>query len=290
MMHNIIISLIYLFTSCLMLVFGKKLYMKFLKYDMYQEIKNENYTGIIPYCGFMLGNTAILAGAFIGPDSQVLFWKEYLYYITYAILGMSLIILSGYIAEKAILYKFNNTDEIVRDKNIGTAAVQFGIYFASGLIISACVAGDTLLAHGKWYGLFSTLVYYILGMIFLVTFAKIHDILTPYSLQEEIENDNASVGISFGGHIVAISIILMKATIGDFETWEQGLITYFIDLTVIILLLPSIRFILDKVIVKDFNIAREIRNNNIAAGLGEACVIISFALLIFFMVDFNGIV
>ena len=289
-MNSIIVSLIYLFTSCVILIFGKWLYMKFLKYDMYKEIRSENYTGIVPYCGFLLGNVAILAGAFLGPDTHALFIKEYIYYVAYAILGICLILFSGYVVEKAILHKFNNVDEIVRDRNMGTAAVYFGIYLASGLIISACVTGDTLLTHGKWYGLISTFVYYVLGMIFLVLFAKIHDKLTPYSLLEEIENDNAAVGISFGGHIVAIGIILMKATIGDMGTWEQSLVTYLIDLSAIILLLPCVRFVLDRMIVKDINIMREVRNNNIATGVGEAIVIVSFALLIFYMVDFTGLV
>lgn len=290
MHNNIVISLVYLFTSCLILIFGKWLYTKFLKYDMYKEIRSENYTGIIPYCGFLLGNAAILVGAFVGPDSQVIFWKEYLYYIIYALIGIGLMLFSGYLAENAILHKFNNVDEIVRDKNAGTAAVHFGIYLASGLIISACVTGDTLISHGRWYGFASTLVYYILGMIFLVLFSKIHDKLTPYSLLEEIENDNVAVGISFGGHIIAIGLILMKASMGDVGTWSHGLLAYFIDLSAIVLLLPIVRIILDRIIVKQINIAQEVRNNNIAAGFGEAFAVISFAILILFMVDFVGMV
>ena len=127
-------------------------------------------------------------------------------------------------------------------------------------------------------------------MAFLVIFAKIHNKLTSYSLLEEIENDNAAVGISFGGHIIAIGIILMKATIGDMETLQQSAITYLIDLSAIILLLPSIRFVLDRIIAKGINISQGIRSNNIATGLGEAFVIVAFALLIFFMIDFTSVI
>ena len=82
----------------------------------------------------------------------------------FAIIGIILMILSGKLVEKAILYKFNNEDEIVRDRNIGTAAVYFGIYLASGLIISACVMGDSLISQSKLYNLTSTLIYYVLGV------------------------------------------------------------------------------------------------------------------------------
>ena len=282
-------SLCYIFVSCLLLIFSKWLYKKAIKYNMYAEIKKGNITGIVPYCGFLFGNVAILIGAFVGPDSAR-FLFDLLYYVVYAILGICLMLFSGFVAEKVILYKFNNVDEIVRDRNLGTAAVHFGIYVASGLIISACVTGETLAAHGKMYGLISSLIYYAMGIVFLILFTKIHDILTPYSLLKEIEEDNVAVGISFAGHIIAIGIILMRASIGDVGTWQHGFYAYFADLSAIVLLLPFVRILLDKIIVKDINITQEVKMNNVAAGFGEAMVIVGFSLLIFFMVDFVSIV
>lgn len=284
-MNPIFTSLIYLIVSCSMLIFSKWLFMRFAKYNMYEEIKKGNVTGIIPYLGFLLGVCAIQIGAFVGP-SNTLFRYEILSYIMYSLMGSFLMIFSGYVVEKAILHKFSNVDEIVRDRNIGTAAVHFGMYLASGLIISACVTGETIVAHGRCYGVISTLIYYVMGMIFLILFAKLYDKLTPYSLLGEIEADNVAVGVAFGGNLIAIGLILMRATIGDIGTWQQGLILYFIDLSAIILLLPSVRFLLDRLIVKEINITKEIKHNNVAAGLGEAIVLIAFALLIFFMVDF----
>lgn len=288
-MNPIIVSLIYIIISCLVLIFGKWLYVKTLKYSMYDEIRGGNVTAVIPYCGFLLGNVAILIGAFAG-DSAMLLRYELIYYLAYALLGILLMLFSGFIVEKTILHQFNNVDEIVRDRNIGTAAVYFGMYVASGLIISACVTGDTLATHGKWYGLVSSFVYYVLGMIFLIFFSKLYDKLTPYSLLDEIERDNVAVGVAFGGNIIAIGLILMRATIGDIGTWQQGLILYFIDLTVIVLLLPSVAFLLDRIIVKAINLRKEIKKNNIAAGLAEAFAIIVFSLLIFFMVDLVNVI
>lgn len=287
-MNPIFTSLVYIIVSCSMLIFSKWLFMRFAKYNMYEEIKKGNVTGIIPYLGFLLGVCAIQIGAFVGP-SNTLFRYEILSYIMYSLMGSFLMIFSGYVVEKAILHKFNNVDEIVRDRNIGTAAVHFGMYLASGLIISACVTGETIVAHGRCYGVISTLVYYVMGMIFLILFAKLYDMLTPYSLLGEIEADNVAVGVAFCGNLIAIGLILMRATIGDIGTWQQGLILYFIDLSAIILLLPSVRFLLDRLIVKEINITKEIKHNNVAAGLGEAVVLIAFALLIFFMVDFVNI-
>lgn len=288
-MNQILVSLIYIILSCSILIFAKWLYTKALKYNMYDEIKKGNVTAVIPYCGFLLGNVAILVGAYVG-DSTMLLRYDLIYYFVYAILGILLMLFSGFVVEKTILHQFDNKDEIVRDRNIGTAAVYFGMYVASGLIISACVTGDTLATYGRWYGLISSIVYYVLGMIFLMVFAKIYDKLTPYSLLDEIEQDNVAVGVAFGGNIIAIGLILMRATIGDFGTWQHGLLLYFIDLTAIVLLLPSVAFVLDRMVVKAINIKKEIKNNNIACGLAEAFVIVGFAILIFYMVDLVSIV
>lgn len=290
MSENLIItSICYLLVSCSILIFAKWLYSKSIKYNLNEEVKKRNYTAIVPYCGFLLGNVAILIGSFIGPDSAS-FIFDLIYYIVYAFIGISLLLFSGFITEKTILHKFNNVDEIVRDRNLGTSAVYFGIYLASGLIISACVTGETLVTYGKWYGLASSIIYYTLGAIFLILFSKIHDVLTPYSLLKEIEEDNVAVGLSFGGHIIAIGIILMKASIGDVGTWQHSLCTYFIDLSTILFILPIVRTILDRIVVKHINIAQEVKNNNIAAGFAEAIVIIGFAILLFFMVDFVSLI
>ena len=117
---------------------------------------------------------------------------------------------------------------------------------------------------------------------------KIYDKITPYSVHDELEKDNYAVGIALSGNIIAIGLILMKATLGDVSDWHRGLILYFVDLSSIILLLPSLRFILGNFIIKNIN--NDIKNNNVGAGLIEFITITCFALLIFFMVDFGAIV
>lgn len=289
-MKTVLISFIYLAVSLLILIFARFIFKKFVKYDLTEEAKSCNATAIVPYGGFLFGMVFILAAAYSG-NSVNAFYIDLLTYIGYSILGLCLMIFSGWIVEKTVLYKFNNVDEIVRDRNMGTAAVHFGIYVASGLIISACIAGDNQSVNNlKYYGFISTIVYYCLGILFLTFFTKLYDIMTPFSLLEEIEKDNVAVGVAFGGNIIAIGIILMKATLGDVGTWQHGLLLYFIDLSAIILILPCVRYVLDKFIVQSIKIGEEIKNNNIAAGFTEAFAIICFALLIFFIIDFVNMV
>ena len=279
-MNPVLSSLIYVFISCIMLIISKFLFDKIAPFKVEEQIKEKNPTPIIAFCGYLVGIAFVLIGAFVGPSTQS-FKYDLLMYVLYALLGIVLVNLSGFITDKIMFNKFSTAKEMIEDKNIGTAAVHAGFYLATGLIVAACV-------NGEYGGLLSSIVYYILGMIFLFIFLKIYDLTTPYSVHEELEKDNYAVGIALAGNIIAIGLILMKATLGDVSDWQRGAVLYFVDLASIILLLPGVRYILGNVIVKNINTA--IKENNVSAGLIEFVGIICFALIIFFMVDFSAMV
>lgn len=280
MENSILTSLVYVFISCLMLFISKILFNKISYYKIEEQIQIGNYTPITAFSGYMIGVVIILIGAFSG-QSMPSFRDDLIIYVLYALLGIGLINISGFFADKLLLYKFSTTKEMLQDKNIGAAMVHFGVYVASGLIISACI-------NGEYGGIISSVIYFILGMLFLVIFLKIYDIITPYSIHEEIEKDNYAAGIALSGNIIAIGLILMKSTLGDSLNVEQSVVLYFIDLASIILLLPFFRLILGNIIFKNIN--KLIKENNISAGIIEFISIICFALIIFFMVDFSAIV
>ncbi|MCR5261029.1 MAG: DUF350 domain-containing protein [Candidatus Gastranaerophilales bacterium] len=281
-MKPVLISLIYLFISGIMVTLSKFSFEKISQYKLDEQIKEKNFAPVLSFCGYMLGIICILAGAYIGP-SGMSFKADLLLFVLYSFVGILLMNFSNIVTDKFLLYKFSTKKEIIEDKNVGTAAVHFGIYTATGLIIAACV-------NGEYGGILSSVVYYVLGMLFLFLFLKIYDKIIPYSIHEELEKDNYAVGIALGGNILAIGIILMKATLGDFSDLRQSMILYFVDLSSIILLLPSLRYILGNLIIRTVNINSEIKNNNIAAGLAEFITVVCFALLIFFMVDFSSVV
>lgn len=278
-MNPIVSSIIYLAVSCIMLFLSKFMFDKFSLFKPEKEVKDGNYTAVIAFCGYMVGMAFILVGAFVGPGGKS-FKLDLIMYIAYAIVGIILMTLSGFVTRKIMLNRFDNAKELLQDKNIGTAAVYFGFYVAHGLIIAACVNGEV-------GGILSSVFYYVLSVCFMFVFLRVYDWLTPYSIHDELENDNYAVGIALAGNIIAISIILMKATLGDVIGWKSSLITYFIDLSAILLMLPAVRFVLGNFIVKVIDINKEIKKNNVAAGLIEFTCITCFALLVFFMVDFT---
>lgn len=281
-MSPVLSSLLYVFTSCVMLYLSKFMFDKFAIFKPEKEVCEGNYTATIAFCGYMIGIAFILVGAFVGPGAKT-FKLDILMYIIYAFVGIVLMTVSGFATKKIMLNRFDNKKELLQDKNIGTAAVYFGIYVASGLIIAACV-------NGEYGGILSSVFYYVLSVCFMFLFLRVYDWLTPYSIHDELENDNYAVGIALAGNIIAIGLILMKATLGDVVGWKSSLLTYFVDLSAILLFLPAVRFVLGNFILKSMNINKEIKNNNVAAALIEFTCITCFALLVFFMVDFTVVV
>lgn len=277
--NPIVQSVIYLSISCIMLFLSKFMFDKFSIFQPEKEIKNCNYTAIIAFCGYIIGMAFILVGAFVGPSSKT-FRLDLAMYVAYAIVGVILMTTSGFVTRKIMLNRFDNAKELLQDKNIGTAAVYFGFYVAHGLIIAACVNGEV-------GGILSSIFYYVLSVCFMFIFLRVYDLITPYSVHDELENDNYAVGIALAGNIIAIGIILMKATLGDVDGWKNSLITYFVDLSAILLMFPAVRYVLGNFIVKAIDINKELKNNNVAAGLIEFTCITCFALLVFFMVDFT---
>ncbi len=277
--NPIVQSVIYLSISCIMLFLSKFMFDKFSIFQPEKEIKNCNYTAIIAFCGYIIGMAFILVGAFVGPSSKT-FRLDLAMYVAYAIVGVILMTTSGFVTRKIMLNRFDNAKELLQDKNIGTAAVYFGFYVAHGLIIAACVNGEV-------GGILSSVFYYVLSVCFMFIFLRVYDLITPYSVHDELENDNYAVGIALAGNIIAIGIILMKATLGDVDGWKNSLITYFVDLSAILLMFPAVRYVLGNFIVKAIDINKELKNNNVAAGLIEFTCITCFALLVFFMVDFT---
>ena len=126
-MSPILSSLIYIMVSCIMLFIARVLFDKFAHFKIEEQVKEKNATAIIIFLGYMLGIVCVFAGAFVGPEGG-LFRFDLLLYVVYALVGIGLMTLSGFIVDKLLLSKFDCKKEILEDKNIGTAAVYFAIY------------------------------------------------------------------------------------------------------------------------------------------------------------------
>ena len=69
-MSGIITSLIYVFTSCVMLFLSKIAFDKFSPFKPEEQLKENNPTPIIAFVGYLVGVTFILVGAYVGPAAS----------------------------------------------------------------------------------------------------------------------------------------------------------------------------------------------------------------------------
>jgi uncharacterized membrane protein YjfL (UPF0719 family) len=248
-------------------------------YSIDKELNTDNLAASISLCGYQIATIIILLGALLGPSKGIL--EDIYSFCGYSLLGILLLNVSRFINDKLILRKFSNVDEIVRDRNAGTGAVEFGSYLASGLVVAGSI-------HGTGGGLETALVFFLLSQLALILFVFIYDLITPYDIHHEIEEDNISAGVAFGGTLTAVGIIMLKGSAGNFISWTYNISNFGVSVISSFIFLPLIRIFLDKIILPKTDLNKAIKENrNIAMGLLEMTIAISFAVILYYSIDFN---
>jgi len=164
--------------------------------------------------------------------------------------------------------------ELVTDKNVGTGAVQCGAYIGSALIIRAALSGDD--QTSIFLSVIDVLVYFVVGQIIFIVFAKFYQITTRYDLHDEIEKDNVAAGVSFGATLVAVGMVL-SGYIVKYDSLP-GLVGWFF---VAAFLLLTCRYIVDKILLPGALLDEEIsQDRNWGAALVEGSAAIGLALLL----------
>lgn len=237
--------------------------------------ERDNPALAISTAGYYLGIIIIFLGAVIGPSTTLL-W-DLLVVGGYGLGGIVLLLLSRVINDRLILRGFSAQRELIEDQNPGTGAVLFGSYVASALIVAGSI-------QGEGGGPLTALVFYALGQVALIAFTWLYDWLAPYSLLDQIEKDNVAAGVGFGGALIAIGIIIMRAVSGDFVSWAEDLQYLGGNVLLVFVYLAGVRFFFDRVIIPQSDLNVEItRDRNVGAGLLEGAVSIGFAAVLFFL-------
>ena len=267
-------SLILLFMFILLL--AKTAKDLFTPYQVDEELsEKDNVALAASMAGYFASITVVYIGALLGPSKDIL--QDLVSVGGYALLGILLLNLSHEINDRFILRGFSNVKEIIEDRNVGTGAVQFGSYMASGLIVAGAI-------HGEGGGVWSIVVFFLLGQIGLIAFTKVYNWLTPFDLHQEIEEDNIAAGVAFGGTLIAVGIILMKGASGNFVGWGENLSIFAMDAALVFILLPVVRFFFDKIIMPRTSLDHEIHHDrNLGAGLLEMIGAISFSVILLFV-------
>ncbi len=267
----------FLLLYLVVLIVGKRVYDLMTPFSIDEQIiAKKNLAVATSYFGYTLAMSIIFVGSLLGPTEGLL--ADLLKVGGYSAMGIALLNVSRIVNNKLILTKFNNTKEIIEDRNVGTGAVQAGSYIASALIISASI-------HGEGGGIETALAFFVLCQLALIVMTRIYNIITPFCIHDEIEKDNFAAGIAFSGSLIAVGIILAKGTAGDFVSWQSNLLQLVHYSVIAFVVLPIFRFALDKLIIWGIDLNKEIsEHQNVGAAVLEFGGTIGFSVVLYFLI------
>jgi uncharacterized membrane protein YjfL (UPF0719 family) len=225
---------------------------------------------------YFLGVAVALSGLAYGFGASVR--DDLLNVAIYGPLTLVLVRLSILINDKLILYRFSLHDEIVQDRNLGTAFVVGGGCVATGLTISGALSGESL---SPLMGLVDLLYYYTLGQILLVVAGQLFQLITSYDIHHVIgQDDNAAAGLSFGGFLVAMGVVARVSLAGASSNLLAETVTTVAVAAVGVILLVAMRIVTDRLILPKSPLSKEIVvDRNLAAGAISAATFVSVAVV-----------
>lgn len=197
--------------------------------------------------------------------------------LAWALAGILGLAFSRWVMNRYLVTGARCSDEIVRNHNLAAGAVEAGVYIASGLVLAGALRepGGTV---------FTAIAFFLLSQFMLLLLGRIYQAWTGYGMAKQICDGNFAAGIALGLTLVALSLLMVKATSGEFLSWETNLAFFGFDAVVGFGLLMGLRWVTDLALMPNARIADEIvRDRNVNVGLLEGAVALSVAGLILFV-------
>jgi len=278
---DVTLSAIYLAASFVLFWIGKLVYdLTTPTYQVREQLVEKDNTALaVALVGYYFALVLAIGGLMAGESRGL--EEDLIDIAIYGPLTIFLLNISRILNDRLILRKFKVRDELIEDQNVGTGAVVFAGYVATGLVINGAVSGIAVLDTAGT--VLSTIVFWALSQIALILAEMIYEAITSYDVHEQIEKDNVAAGIAFGGALIAIGNILNHAASGDLIAWSISLQEFGLELALGLILLPIVRFLSDKILLPGRSLTDEIVNQehpNIGAAFIEAFSYIGASFLI----------
>ena len=249
--------------------------------------QKDNVALAVSISGYYFGVILVFLGGLYQPflvvaDNSLGFtaeyWQDVGLVIAYSIAGIVVLNIARIVVDKLVLRDFSTEEEIIRDHNAGTGAVEFAVYVAVGLIIAGAISGDS-------GGPETAVAFLVLGLAALILYTLVYEWATSFNIHEQIEADNVAVGVALAGNLIAIGIVVFKAVFGEFVGWTESIAGFVTYAAVGFILLYAVRFVVDKVLFPHVRLADELAvDRNLGAAFIESAALISVSLILFFAI------
>lgn len=260
-------------------------------YSVNEEVvEKANLAVALRLSGYLIAVVLVLTGVLYHPLSQLSvtdgfgfdrdFGIEVLRVFLYSLGGIVALNLVRILFDRLVLYQFHLEKEVVEDRNAGAGAAEFGMYVATGLLIAGAVAGDTGSSEAE--AALVALAFFGMGLALLIVFALFYEFTTSFKIHDEIERDNAAVGVAFGGNLIAIGLVALKAVFGPFDGWGESIAAFLVFGVLGFVLLYVMRLLIDLILLPTVKVADALASGrNVGVALVESAVVISSALVLF---------
>ena len=293
-------GLVYIGLGLIVIALAKLIQDFLTPYRINEQLSHKNNVALaLSITGYYFGVIAAFLGALYQPFSVVrddphklttdLGW-DVLEVFLYSLASIIVLNFARILVDRVVLYKFDTKKEIVDEQNVGTGAVEFGVYVAVGLVIAASTAGGGSGAEGvtetsNLDAALRSLAFFGLGMVVLVLYALFYELTTSFNIHDEIKDNNTAVGVELGGNLMAIGVVTFKAVFGEFVSWEESLAGFLTFAVIGFVLLYVVRLIVDFILLPSTRIAHELAvDRNLGAAFIETAVVINVALILNFAI------
>ena len=294
-MHSLdiqfLIDLSYVALALLVLLLAKVVLGLMTPFDADDELTaKDNPAFGVSLIGYYLGVTIVFLGAIYHDPSLEAGDEafELSHFATdlgidalWALSAVLLLNAARFTLDHVILRQFSVHDEIVRDRNVGIGAVEFGTYISAALIVAGAVSGEGAGSAGAT--IFNTAGCLGLALATLIVFAFVYQRLAGYDLLAELEADNPAAGIAYGGSLIAVGLVLMRGIGGTFESWPLQLERFAFYGLMGLLLIVVARRVIDGAFLPNRTLKQEIaEDRNVNAGLLEGGLLVALAAVVVF--------
>ena len=281
-------GLVYVALGLIILVLSKFINDVVTHYRIDEEVVQKGNTAIaLGLSGYFLGVILVFVGAAYQPFGLIVsdgwgFNREFAFDVLrvflYSLAGIAALNLVRLLTEYLVLYKFSVRRELVERQNVAIGAVEFGMAIAIGLLIASSISGSG-------GGPDASLAFFGMGLVVLILFTLFYELTTPFNIHEEIEKNNLAVGITLGGNLIAIGLVIFKAVFGDFLGWSEGIAQLLTFAVAGFILLYLLRLIIDLALLPSTKVSDElVTGQNIGVAFIESTIVISAALVLLFAI------
>jgi len=282
-------GLVYVGIGVAVLVIGKLVQELLTPYQINRQLRTKDNVALgLSITGYYLGIVIVFVGAVYQDFSNPIitdglgfttdYWQDVLEVFLTSLAGIAALNLARIVVDKLVLYQFSTERKIIDDQNVGTGAVEAGVYIAAALVIAGSVSGEG-------GGPETSLAFAALGLLILVLYTLFYELTTSFNIHDQIDANNTAVGVALAGNLVAIGIVVLKAVFGDFVNWEEALAGFITFAAFGFGLLLVMRLVVDFIMFPRVKVADELAiDRNLGVALIESSVVVSASLILFFAV------